>query len=630
MFELDMLNEEQKAVVLANTGVVCCTATAGSGKTFAMTKKVAYLISEGIRPERILCFTFTKKAGTELGDRLKNILSREDSSKVTVGTMHSVFYSIVRKERMLLAPEYHNMKIILEWQQKKLMKEAYDSVVETMGRSGKNPFTAYASISRAKNELLSPELLRKYLVNSKQEHLLWISNVYAKYEAAKKKEGFIDFDDMITMAYDLLCIESVKAKWQKQWDYIMVDEFQDTNTAQAKLVKILSEKAKLLFLIGDKNQAIYAFRGARPDYIEGIEKHYPDVVKMSLSTTYRCRENIVAKANLLTNLMGGVKSKAVKTGGTITYLGHFETSDEEAEAVAREIRHLFRTAHVKPQDIKIMYRTNVQSRAIEEALCSSKIPYVIFGDNSFYDQKEAKDMIAYLKIILNPQTARDCYLRILNRPPRKLGSVFKEEWDTQSMNGRDCLDSLCYRYKTSFTESCAKDMYRQIRATIEYAKTADNVGQIITSIRRETGYDDWLESDVENVDISNDAAQRKIDILDELCVIASRHSRIEDFLSHVEAVASRKEKNAGKSVNVMTVHKAKGLEAQVVFVVGVSNGLMPHHQGLFNEERRLFYVAITRAEERLYLSGYAEKNKNDIMNESIFLKYIEVIEYEES
>ena len=625
MFELDSLNDEQKSVVLANSGVVCCTATAGSGKTYAMTKKVAYLISIGVKPDKILCFTFTKKAGTELGDRLKNLLSREDSSLITVGTMHSVFYSVIRKERMLLNPIYSNMKIVLEWQQKKLMKDAYDSVVSVIGKSGKNPFVAYASISKAKNELLSPEQLRNYLIASKQEHLLWISAVYDKYETAKKKEGLIDFDDMLTMAYDLLCVDTVRAKWQKRWDYIMVDEFQDTNTAQARMVKILAEKAKLLFIIGDKNQAIYSFRGARPDYIEEIEKHYPDVVKMSLSTTYRCRENIVAKANMLTEVMGGVKSVAVKPGGDVQYLGHFDTSDSEAEAIVDEISHLFRVHHVRPEEIKIIYRTNVQSRAIEESLCAAKIPYVVFGDDSFYDQKEVKDMIAYLKIVSNPNTAKESYVRILNKPPRKLGSVFAEEWNIQSMNGRDCFESLCYRYKSSYTESCARDLYRQIRAIVSYSKSCPNVGDLIIKIRKETGYDDWLESDVENVDINRDAAQRKIDILDELCINASKFPTIDSFLAHVELVSSRKEKNANKSVNVMTVHKSKGLEARVVFVAGVSNGLMPHYQGNENEEMRLFYVAITRAKEKLFLSGYAEKNANDVMNESWFLKTIKVI-----
>lgn len=625
MFELDSLNEEQKRVVLTNEGVVCCTAVAGSGKTFAMTHKVAYLVESGVNPEKILCFTFTKKAGSELGDRLKNMISREDASKISVGTMHSIFYSIIRKERMLLAHTYTDIKLILEWQQKKMMKEAYDQVVKVIGKEGKNPFIAYASISRAKNELLSPMGLRTFLQSTKQENLMWICSVYERYEEAKKKDGLIDFDDMLTIAHDLLSIPSVREKWQKRWDYIMVDEFQDTNTAQARMVKILSEKAKLLFIIGDKNQAIYSFRGARPDYIEGIEKHYPNVKRMSLSNTYRCCSKIVEKANLLIDVLGGSKTVSLKEGGDVVYLGHFDTSDTEAEEIANEIMHQMRVNHIKPQDFKVIYRTNAQSRAIEEAFSMAKIPYVVFGDNSFYDNKEVRDMLAYLRIAANPHKSPESYVRIFNKPPRKLGTVFVEEWKQQSMNGVDCYESLCYRYSGSFAESQARYMYSQIRSIIGYSKVADNVGDVIERIRKEVGYDDWVKSSIDDVEASQDAIYRKIEILDEMSYNARKYKTIEDYLAHVDFVTKKRESGAKSSVNVMTIHKAKGLEAKAVFVCGVSNGLLPHGNGEELEEMRLFYVAITRAKEKLFLSGYAEKNANDVMNESWFLKTIKVI-----
>lgn len=614
-----LLNKGQKKAVEMIDGVVSCTASAGSGKTFALIHRVKNMIEKGIEPERIMISTFTKKAGNELQERLKNLLAVEKVDRLTVGTMHSVFYSVLREEMPFIDPDFSKVKVIPEWKQKKFIKDAFQKFVGDQSEA-KNPQIAMSNISRAKNELMTPVALRKYLEVHEQDHMIWITQIYGEYERLKKEEKHIDFDDMLIMTFNLFKQNpDILKRWAKKWDYVLVDEFQDTNTAQFQIVKMLVDNGKgNLFIIGDEKQAIYGFRGARPEYVVNIQDHFPQVKKINLDITYRCHSNIMEVANKLAKKMNGHEAISHNDGGEVFYLGHFADEDEEAEQVAIEVKELLDKKIVAPKEIKILYRTNSQSRGFEEALARLNIPYVIFGGLSFFDRKEIKDMIAYLKIIENPEREEESYIRVINRPTRMLGKAFLQQWANNNVGGSDCLDALICSYSYPYMEKNAKKLYQQLKRVIYKKGTAKNVGELVAMIRADLGYDEWLLKD-EFGDKEEDSVEKPTDILDEFMNFAFRFESVESLLNYISLLSDNgKDKENSNAVQLMTIHKSKGLEAEAVFVGGVSQGLLPHFRGDLAEERRLAYVAFTRAKKILVVSSFELRNKKS-MDASIFL-----------
>lgn len=625
----NQLSEKQFKAVKAVNGAVACTSAAGSGKTFVLTNRIVYMIQKaGINPKEILAFTFTKKTGNELQERLEKMLGGK-AADLTVGTIHSVFFRILREEYPTFYPEYHKMQVVMGWKQKKLIKEAFKKAEVGDPTMYKNPNIALANIGLAKSELMSPTALERFLYENEQDRKLWIIQVYKLYERLKRKEVMLDFDDMLFWVWNLFRdYPDVKKRWQGQWNYVLVDEFQDTNTAQYEVIKMLVEPHNNLFIVGDERQSIYGFRGARADYIRNFSQEFGSAKTVELDLTYRCRQEIVNVSNKLGKIMGTEPAISHKSGGVVEYLGHYADEDEEADIVAGEIKQMIVDGR-EPKDFKVLYRTNAQSRALEEHMVKMEIPYLVKSGFSFFDRKEVKDMICYLRVIENPDSDEEAYERIINRPNRFLGKAFVRQWKQQNSNGSNCLDTLkTGRWNRKYMRENAHKLHNQITRIIGEISRGDmSVGEMVSLIRQGVKYDEWM---IENEgEMESEEYAHLLDNLNELVEVGHRFDSIKKFLQYVSLIKdqSSKDKNAN-AVQLMTIHKSKGLEAPVVFVVGVSQGVLPHERSETPEERRLMYVAVTRAADEVYLSGFSERF-NTHLPPSKFLEEMEIADVEE-
>lgn len=634
MIAFDKLNPMQQKAVLTTEGPVLVLAGAGSGKTGALTVRMAHLLSKGVRPWNILAITFTNKAAKEMRERV-NALVGEGAQDVWISTFHSTCVRILRREIDHIGYD-KKFSIYDSDDQERAVKECFKKLNYGLQDKTFPVRSVLAEISRAKEELMGWEDYNAQTGGDFRRTK--IANVYREYQALLRKNNALDFDDLLFKTVQLFrnCPE-VLLDYQNRFRYIMVDEYQDTNTAQYELVRLLAQKYQNLCVVGDDDQSIYSWRGANIRNILDFEKDFPNAVTIKLEQNYRSTQTILDAANEVIQNNRGRKSKTLWTengAGSIIHLFKADNEYEEARTVAETIRSL--TAKGRSyDDFAVLYRTNAQSRAIEDLLVRYSIPYRLFGGTRFYERKEIKDVIAYLQAVANPNDSV-ALKRILNVPKRGIG-------DTSVQRAED------------YAEEADLSLYEAIlRATDipelkSRAKTLQNFGLLLQDIREQaatlslvdlmeymldkTGYLDALAAEE-----TPEGARSRTENVEEFISKAAEYlaengeGDLPGFLEEIALVADIDGYQSGENaVTLMTLHSAKGLEFPYVFLVGLEDGLFPNmraindNEAALEEERRLAYVGITRAKEELFLS-YAKSRLQHGMTQynmpSRFLKEI--------
>lgn len=589
---IEKLNNEQKKAATFKDGPCLVIAGAGSGKTKVLTTRIANLIENGVKPYNILAITFTNKAAGEMRERVNNIINAHDAF---IGTFHSFGLKIIRENSALFNLTSAFTLIDAEDQTsiiKKIMKDI--NITDKMI----SPAFIKSKISFIKNNMLSDSEIANFLISENEKIAV---KIYYEYEKILKRNNTLDFDDLLKKPVELFnSNKEVLEKYQDKFKYILIDEYQDTNEVQYKLVKLLSKKYLNLFVVGDPSQSIYAFRGANYQNILNFEKDFKGCTVIKLPQNYRSTQTILDAANevishnkqrkdldLFSDLGQGVKIKYIRT---------FNDSMEN-KRVVDEIQKLYEEGYNR-KDMAIFYRTNAQSRSIEDALVKANIPYKVFGSFYFYKRKEIKDLLAYLKLIANPSD--DVSLeRVINEPKRKIG-------DKTIENLREKARSLNISMFEAIDSGKELEFKNLILNLIEISKDTSITGLIdktleLSKMKETYENDKSLESDIR---LENLMEFRSVS---ETYEKETGNVNLSDFLMEVSIVSDAAEYSLDSdAVTLMTVHSAKGLEFKVVFIIGLEENIMPISKALYDdeeleEERRLMYVAITRAKEKLYL-----------------------------
>ena len=611
----DTLNDRQKEAVLHTEGPLLILAGAGSGKTRVLTHRIAYLIEEkGVNPWNILAITFTNKAAGEMRERVDQLVGF-GSESIWVSTFHSMCVRILRRHIELLGYDT-NFTIYDTDDQKTLMKD----VCRLLNVDTKifRERTLLSAISRAKNELITPE--EAVLQAGGDFSQKKIAEVYTEYEKQMRANNALDFDDLLLKTVQLFQThKEVLDYYQERFRYIMVDEYQDTNTVQFELVRLLASKYRNLCVVGDDDQSIYKFRGANIKNILNFEQYFQDAKVIKLEQNYRSTETILDAANGVISHNTGRKEKTLWTEnekGEAIEFRQFDTAYDEAEYIVDDIRRQVARGEGSYHDNAILYRTNAQSRMFEEKFVTANIPYKIVGGINFYARREIKDLLAYLKTIDN---GRDdlAVRRIINVPKRGIGltsinrvqeyAARKEIGFYEALLGADLIPDI--GRGLSRLESFAALMERFKREAVEMT-----ISDLVQEILDETGYIESLQAEgeeeaearIENID----ELRNKIAAYEEMCQEQDEPASLSGFLEEVALVADIDDLDENSDyVVLMTLHSAKGLEFPHVYLAGMEDGLFPSYMTITSddpeeveEERRLCYVGITRAQEKLTLT----------------------------
>ena len=643
---IDELNDGQRAAVLYTQGPSLVIAGAGSGKTRVLTYKIAHLLQQGYRPWSILALTFTNKAAREMKERIANLVGGESARYLWMGTFHSMFLRILRAESAELgfSPKF---TIYDAADSKSLIR----AIIKEMKLDEKQykPGAVQARISSAKNHLVTPA---SYAANKEayegdcNARMPAIRDIYRHYWERCRQADAMDFDDLLLYTFLLFRDKpEVLARYQQQFGYVLVDEYQDTNYAQHCIVLQLSKQHQRVCVVGDDAQSIYSFRGADIDNILYFTKVYPDTKVFKLEQNYRSTQTIVCAANsLIAKNQRQIRKEVFSEKERGEALGVFQAySDiEEADIVVNKIIELRRREQLKYSDYAILYRTNAQSRVFEEAMRKRSIPYRIYGGLSFYQRKEVKDVIAYFRLVVNPND-EEAFKRIINYPARgigdtTLGKIVAAASEYGVSLWTVLLEPLAYGLNFNKGVTAKLQAFKTLMLGFmndSLAKNAAEMGQDIiqrAGIMNEVCQDNTPEnlSRKENIEelvngMGDFCAQR----LEE----GDTNITLTDYLSEVSLLTDQdSDDDSEEKVTLMTVHAAKGLEFPVVFVVGLEEELFPSAMCIdsmraIEEERRLFYVAITRAERHCFLS-YAKSRmrygKMEFAAPSRFLKDIDV------
>lgn len=603
---LKNLNKEQIEAVKTIDGPVLVMAGAGSGKTKVLTTRIAYLIEEGIPSYNILAITFTNKAAAEMRDRVSNLIGDVSSF---IGTFHSLGVRIIRENHDVLGLP-NNFTIIDSDDTNTIIKK----LLKEMNLDSKQYSPSYVRnrISFIKNQMLTDGELDR-LFNTPMDKV--VVEVYHRYNNKLKTSASVDFDDLLLLPVNLFKErKDILEYYQDKYRYILIDEYQDTNPVQYKLSVMLSNKYKNIFVVGDMNQSIYAFRQADFRNISNFEKDFKGAKVIKLEHNYRSTNNILSAANEV--IKHNTERKDLKLfsdngdGVKIKYMRAYDEKHEIA-LVIDEIKHLLSEGY-KNEDIAILYRTNAQSRAIEDVFLAKGIPYKVFGSYYFYNRKEIKDLISYLRLIYNPHDEISLR-RVINTPKRGIGesaiAAIEERAKQQNISMFDALET---RKELEFKE-IIEDLIKRSESLF--------LTELIDEVLERSGMKKELESSKALED-----EIRLENLMEVKSITASFEERtgsanLGDFLEEVSLIADiSNHTEDGDVVTLMTLHSAKGLEFPVVFLVGMEEGLFPHNMSLMEnnleEERRLCYVGITRAKERLYLTNakrrmlYGKENMN--------------------
>lgn len=606
MINIDRLNENQKDAVNHIDGPCMVLAGPGSGKTRVITYRIANMVvNHNIKPTSILAISFTKASSTEMKNRAISLSQDPRIHKVTYGTFHSVFFRILRHF------EKYNLDSILDEKSKRLaIKGILKSLNVENGEDDEVVGQLINEISFVKNELMDKGDFNSEVV-SKDEFI----KAYNLYEEHKNQIKKIDFDDMLLRTYYLLknnskALETVRSVYR----YILVDEFQDINKVQFEVLKLISNPLNNIFVVGDEDQSIYGFRGARPDFLLEFEEYFSGTKKVMLDINYRSKGEIIDVANRLIEKNSNRYEKVIKcsqgNGGSISYIAP-KDSEEEAVLIGKEILEEIKKDFVEYSDFAVIYRTNIQSRALVDVFMDMRIPFVVKDSIvTIYDHWAAQDILAYLRLGLDSSLSKD-WVRIINKPFRYIS--------------RDCINSI--KDEKDFINSLITKCNlhpKQVKTIndldidLSYLKTL-NPQNAISYIRTSLEYDMYILDYCSNRKIKSNGL---IEILNELESSATNFKTIKEYLEHIDRVKSEvvgnKNKDQGDGVIFTTMHSAKGLEFKNVYIIGVNEGTIPHEKSYdldddskkdeqIEEERRLMYVAITRAEDKLCISSPQNK-----------------------
>lgn len=604
------MNKEQSEAVRTTEGPLLIMAGAGSGKTRVLTHRIAYLLDEkDVSPYNILAITFTNKAAKEMKERVEQLVG-EEAQVIWMSTFHSMCVRILRRDADRIGIE-RNFTIIDPTDQKSVIKDVLKN--ENIDSKRFEPRMFIGAISNLKNELKTPD---DAINEANDFHSQMVATVYSGYQRQLTRNEALDFDDLIMKAIQLFeRIPDALEYYQNKFQYIHVDEYQDTNKAQYTLVKLLASKFKNLCVVGDSDQSIYGWRGADIQNILSFEEDYPDAKTIFLEQNYRSTKTILTAANEVIKHNSERKPKGLwtaNTGGEKIKYYEAMTERDEAEYVVREImKH--RKAGKDYSDMAILYRTNAQSRVLEETFMKSNLPYTMVGGQKFYDRKEIKDLLSYLRVVANSNDEISLQ-RIINVPKRGIGPSSVEKIQRYANdNNISMFDALAevdfIGLSKKVTQECIK-FYELIQNLIKEQKFLE-VSEIVVEILDKSGYRDMLEreqtlesrSRLENIDefMSVPKDYEENTPLEEQSLI--------NFLTDLSLVADIDEAQIESGVTLMTMHSAKGLEFPIVFLMGMEESLFPHIRAIksdddheMEEERRICYVAITRAEEVLYIT----------------------------
>ncbi len=616
------LNERQREAVLTTEGPLMIVAGAGSGKTKVLTTRIAHLMSKGVDAFNILALTFTNKAAAEMKERVEHILANREARNLYIGTFHSVFARILRSEAHRIG--YPNSFTIYDTDDAKSVVKAVTQELNLDVQHYK-PNVVYNRISSAKNALVGAE---EYITdyNLQQEDMRanrpMIGHIYAAYAKRCFKNGAMDFDDLLFKMYELLKNHpEILHKYQHKFKYILIDEYQDTNPAQYEIIKLFGAAHENVCVVGDDAQSIYSFRGATIQNILQFQKDYDDVKVIKLEQNYRSTQNILSIANeviknnkgqipktLFTENATGEKIKLVRT----------MTDNDEGKFVADAMQELKLRNHHKNKEFAILYRTNAQSRSFEESLRRMNIPYTIYGGISFYQRKEIKDFLAYLRLIVNPKD-EEALKRIINYPVRGIGKTSVDRAilaaNEREISMWEVLEAApMFGFKAG-TLTAIEEFVLMINSVKSMLPTK-NAYDIAFHVGKQTGFVKELFNDKSTEGVQRyENVQELLNSIKEFTETPMNEESGEvgdkGLASYLQQIAlltdaDQKDPNAD-TVKLMTIHAAKGLEFPVVFVGGLEEGLFPSGMSIntreeLEEERRLFYVAITRAKGRLYLS----------------------------
>ena len=591
----DKLNEQQIKAVKHIDGPCLVIAGAGSGKTKVLTTRIAYLMEQGISDTNILAITFTNKAAKEMRERLNVMVP---GTRVFVGTFHSFGLKIIRENLELLGMD-KNFTILDSDDVLSLIKK----IMKDLGMDIKeiSPYFVRNKISFIKNELLTDALLDKYFNTEVEKKVIEIYHAYLK---VLKKNNSVDFDDLLKLPVELFKRNSdVLERYQEHYQYILIDEYQDTNEVQYKLSRMLADKYKNIFVVGDPSQSIYGFRGANFRNILDFEKNFKNTEVIKLEQNYRSTKNILDAANsVIKNNKERKEMELYSTLGDGVKVKYLRSYDEKHEIalIVDEIKKLLKEGYTY-QDIAIFYRTNAQSRNVEEVLLKNGFPYKVVGSYYFYNRKEIKDLLCYLRLINN--TSDDVSLRrVINTPKRKIGNKsvldLERRADAAGISMFDAIDS-------------GKELeFKNIILELQQDALNLSLTELIDDVLDKSGLKRELESEH-----TLEADLRLENLMEFKSITASYEARtgsvnLGDFLDEISLIADISEHQDDDNViTLMTLHSAKGLEFPIVFITGMEEGIFPHQNAFLEgdagieEERRLCYVGFTRAKERLYLTN---------------------------
>jgi len=628
---LGKLNPQQKKAVMCTEGPLLVFAGAGSGKTRVITNRIAYLIAEkGVKPENILAVTFTKKASGEMLERIKSLLKdlhRDVTDLPMIGTFHSIGATFLRqkaKEVGLL----HNFSIYDSDDSENLIKEIMLEMKIDIKQI--RPKAIAHFIEAAKNDMVTPAQFPNHFGGYIEDIT---AQVYPAYQDQLKAQNSVDFGDLLFLAVKMLEEnEEVRKYYQNKYKYILIDEYQDTNNAQYRFAKLLSEKHHNICVVGDDDQGIYAWRGADIKNIQSFEKDFKNVTVIKLEQNYRSTRNVIEAA---VSVIQQNNQRVVKNLWTDNNQGEAITvyqardQEEEAEYVVENIRHL-RDLMMPLSNVAVLYRTNYQSRAIEEAMLKEGIPYKLVGGFRFYERKEVKDVISYLRFIYNLKDELSLS-RVLNVPTRKMGpkavKLLHELAKKCSCTIGEFLVGAYATLNPEYKHLCdikelSMSKISELQAESEKLKLVVNlfgmlyfqskekdVLELIDIILERTRYIQWFDDGTEQSDMKKENITELKNVAYTYVTKFGKQS-LEMFLNEINLIEQEQDKNqdgSGNYVNLMTLHSSKGLEFDYVFLIGMEEGLLPHSRAFMEEkeleeERRLCYVGITRAKQKLYLT----------------------------
>lgn len=606
---INELNTQQKKALLKTEGPLLILAGAGSGKTKVVTSKIAYLVQEkGVHPSQILAITFTNKAAKEMENRVANYLNR-DVSSMWIGTFHAICVRILRQYIHLIGYE-RQFSIYDRDDQLTLVKECMTEL--NINREMYKERNVLSQILEWKNEGLHPD--EAIQQNYTELYYRNVGEIYALYVKKCRENNALDFDDLLIKTVELLQTHGeVREYFQARFEYIFVDEYQDTNHIQYLLIRLLCSSKPNLTVVGDNDQSIYKWRGADITNIQNFEKDFPDAEVILLEQNYRSTKPILTAANAVIEYNSNRKDKNLWTdreeGNPVKYKEYRHNSEEEQDVIRKMIQ--LRDQNYRFSDMAVLYRTNAQSRGFEDQLIREGIPYQVIGGLRFYDRKEVKDILAYLRVIHNPQDDVGIE-RIINTPKRGIGdTTLKQLKDygaehglslCEVIDGIEDFDDLNIRSERNVKQF--GDLIQLLILKSQHLSLPD----LMESVIFETGYGEMLRSE------NTVESRTRLENIEELVSVAVEYERdadnpsLEEFLTGLSLLSDNDKDHREQGVTLMTLHAAKGLEFPVVFLVGMEERLFPTHRSLesdedIEEERRLCYVGVTRAEEQLYLSS---------------------------